>query len=202
MRLGSDPHRRLILIFALMPILIPFTNSKADQAGFTPNLLDYEFHDLSLDSCVQVIAQTDCLAVTFAPSAQEFRKAKVNFKLKNASPTRALNLLLTLQHLKYEYVDYKTLIIFQGAMPESVKPTNVVWQNGSLNGFIKIIAEKEGFAVELLDDSAKQAQITTELRDISPFRAFETVLQSQGLTYERVACRTIIIFRDRSLLLK
>jgi hypothetical protein len=202
MKHGSDSYRTLILIFALTPIFIPFSSAKTYQAGFTSNLLDYEFQNLSLDNCVQLIAKTDCLTVRFAPSAEAFRKATVNFKLRNASPTRALNILLTLQKLKYEYIDYKTLIVFQGAMPESVKPTNVVWKDGSLNGFIKIIAEKEGFAVELLDDNAKQARFTTDIRDISPFRAFETVLQSQGLTYERVACSTIIIFRDQSLLLK
>ncbi len=203
MKYRADPYRASILILVLAPILISFTSPKTYQtAAYTPSLYDYDFEELSLDSCIQSIAQTDCLAVTFAPSAEESRKAKVHLKLKNASPMRALNILLTSQSLKYEYLDFKTLIIFQGSMPESVKPIDLVYQNSSLVTLINQVAQYGRFTAELVDGRYKHAQITTEVRGSSLVRAFEVALQSQGLTYQRVACNTIIVFRDESLLLK
>src|ERR1044072_9514502 len=101
MRQRCDAYRTFILIFALAPILIPFSSARKEQAtGFSPKLLDYEFQSLSLESCVRSIAEIACLSVILALSAAAFSTAKVTLKLQNASAMRALNIVLTSQQLK------------------------------------------------------------------------------------------------------
>ena len=119
-------------------------------------LQDYDFREMPVKQCIKSITESECLQVIYDPSLEDsIERASVNLKLKNATPMRALVAVLESQRLGYEYIDYKTLLIFQGVPTKSVNLVGVIWRDGTFSNFVEVIAQREGFEVIFENDNYK-----------------------------------------------
>ncbi|HJZ67106.1 MAG TPA: STN domain-containing protein [Blastocatellia bacterium] len=195
-------RRNLILaavcVIALLPRTLPADVGLHDNKD-TPGLRDYAFSGMPLASIIKMISEQDCLSVNFDPSvAAAVENSRASLRIRNSSAARALQILLKEYQLDYEYIGYKTLVVFKGETPKSIKRLDVVMRSISLGAFVQQIAQICGFEISPMEQGHALRKLNLEMRDVSSFRAFEAALSEHGLTYQRVGCDTIMIFYDGS----
>lgn len=194
-------HHTLVVMVSLLvpaPISSPIQSPASDT--YTPRTADYNLHQVPLAAFLRGISEAECIEVVIDPSVEEFvNAARVSLRLNKAAPMRAMKGVIESQHLNYEYIDYKTLIIFRDAVPKSVNLSDITYRDISLSAAVAQIAGHQGFKGILLHPGQYvNMKVSTELRNISIMRGFEELLKAYGFTYQRRDCGTIIVFRDES----
>jgi hypothetical protein len=197
-------HPIVALILLMVTLLVPSSLSSPTQSPatdtYTPRTADYNLREVPLSSFLGGISQSECIEVRIDPSVEEFvNAARVSLRLNKAAPMRAMKEVIESQHLNYEYIDYKTLIIFREAIPKSVNLSDMIYRDIPLSAAAAQIAGHQGFKGILLHPGQYgNLKVSTELRNISIMRGFEEILKAYGFTYQRRDCGTIIVFRDES----
>src|SRR5262245_42651821 len=129
----------VVLAIALLPTIIR-AGADAPDNPVRPNLHDYTFSDMSLASIIKTISEQDCLSVIFDKSiAAAIENTRATLKITNSSAARAIQFLLKEYELDHEYIGHKTLVVFKGETPKSVKTTSVVMRSMSLDSFAQQI---------------------------------------------------------------
>ncbi len=138
----------------------------------------------------------------FDDSVAEFvNTTKISLRFMKSSPMRALGILLDSQQLKYEYTGDRTLVIFRGKAPETVKLMDIIYRETYLISSIGQISQFAGLKIKLHNSAQmyRSARLTITLKGISALHGLELILNSRRLTYEYIDCSTIIIFPDESV---
>jgi hypothetical protein len=197
-------HRILALLLVSTTLLASNTvwsnPSRSRTDADVPRLSNYDLRNFPLSSFLKDICSSECIEIVVDPSVEEFVKnARVTLKINNASTMRALKAVLKAQHLKHEYIDYKTLVVFRDFKPGSVKLRDMTFKTMTLSSVLEMIANLEGFKGFLLNpDQDASLRVSIERTNISIMRGFEDLLQLYGLTYQRLECDRIMVFRDQS----
>lgn len=197
-------HPLVALILLMVTLLVPSSISSSTQSPatdtYTPRTADYSLNEVPLSSFLRDISEAECIEVVIDPSVEAFvNAARVSLRLNKAAPIRAMQRVIESQHLNYEYINYKTLIIFRDEIPKSLNFSDIIYKDSSLSAAIAQIADHQGFKGILLHPGQYlNLKVSTELRNISIMRGFEEILKSYGFTYQHHDCGTIIVFRDES----
>src|SRR5215471_9782270 len=174
----------------------------AGSDEYPPRLNNYSFQQMTIESIIRSIAETECIKVVFDDSVTEFVKStEITLRVLKASPVRALSIVLDTQNLNGEYTSDRNLIVFRGKVPERVKLTDIVYSNVSFVTAIEQISQVVGLKIRLHGSAQvySGASLTITLRGGSLLRGLELILNSRRLTYEYVDCKTILVFADESI---
>ena len=197
--------RLLALVLALWPCSPCAAASPQLPASATDEpalrVLDYDFHQVSIASVIEKIAETECIKVTFDDSVSDYvRDTLTDLRLKKASPMRALAIVLDSQSLKSEYTNDRELVIFRGNAHKKVTLTNMAFSNMPLTPSLEQIGRVLNLKILVHSSVASYhtGTVTMDLRDVSLLRGLELILSSRHLTYEYADCSTIIVFEDNA----
>ena len=191
-----------IAVMALIGSSTSAQDSKSAQ--YHAKTYDYDFTGKQVEEALGSAAGSECVKVRFDDSvASSTRTARVNLKLKNATPAQAIREIIKSHGLNYEYVNHAELLVFQGKTPKAAKLIDVTYRSTNLRNAIEQIAH--GHFNIVIDDAVKGvmlSSLTLEIRDTTRLRALEEVLDARHLTYHRVACDILFIHSKRTAPLK
>lgn len=198
-------YRVLALVLALAPGL-PCTPAPPHALAFAQDeyplrLFVYNFQRVSVAFIIQKIAEPECIKIVFDDSVLDYVKStQMDLRLTNASPMRALAMVLDSQALKYEYTADRDLVVFRGSVPRKVVLMNFEYRNTPFVATIAQFSELLKMKIRLHSSVTRyrRPNVTISLTGGSLLGGLERILSSQQLTYEYIDCNTIIVFVDES----
>ena len=193
-----------LLLISLFVITTLFFAVPPQTKGQTQYKHDYQFAATPLATLIEEIVKPQCVSVVVDETAKDFvNNTTVDFQLLNATSVDALRLLFKTENLNYDYTE-KTIVVYKGPKPKQDKRLLRImyFDKLDLGTVINQIAGTANLKAkfdESSDLTKKSITISFQSSDTSTQRALQSMLESQGLTYEYTSCDEILILQKTAV---